>query len=137
MTFTSNPRKAASRFATVSAWRRQPDARWRLTADRLEQYRQSQAEILLVAADLVRPGGRLIYATCSLLPVENQAQASAFLAARPDYRAVPLAALWRELLPTPYPGGDAPALLLTPARHGTDGFYLAVFERGPEAGEDS
>ncbi|MEM7222478.1 MAG: RsmB/NOP family class I SAM-dependent RNA methyltransferase [Pseudomonadota bacterium] len=111
------------------AWRRQPDARWRLTAARLEQYTQSQAEILRIAAGLLRPGGRLIYATCSLLPPENRDQATTFLTERPDYRALPLGDLWREQLETPYPGDECPALLLTPLRHGTDGFYLAVFQR--------
>ena len=111
------------------AWRRQPDARWRLTAARLEQYRQSQGEILAVAADLVRPGGRLVYATCSLLPDENQAQVARLLSDRPDFHDVPVAEIWRGLLEAPYPGGAARALLLTPARHGTDGFFLAVLER--------
>ena len=112
------------------AWRRQPDARWRLTPARLAQYQESQAEILRAAADLVRPGGRLIYATCSLLPAENQARTAAFLTDRPDFRPLPAGAIWRDILPTPYPGDDdGPALLLTPARHGTDGFFVAIFER--------
>ena len=112
------------------AWRRQPDARWRLTAVRLTHYLQSQAEVLRVGADLVRPGGRLIYATCSLLACENQAQTAAFLANRPDFRAVPVAEVWAEALGTAYPGGPDPSFLLTPARHGTDGFFLTILERG-------
>ncbi len=111
-------------------WRRSVDARWRLTQAALQGLQRSQARLLDEAADLVRPGGRLIYATCSFLPAENGEQLDAFLARRPDFAAVSLVPLWAETI-----GGDAPfdpaarSFLLTPARHGTDGFYLAVLQR--------
>ena len=74
---------------------------------------------------LVRSGGRLVYATCSLLSEENEAQVTAFLARRPGFALVPLTRAW--------PGGAPPNpgdyLSLTPARHGTDGFFAAVLER--------
>jgi 16S rRNA (cytosine967-C5)-methyltransferase len=117
----------------TGAWRRHPDARWRLTPDDLESYRILQREVLLKAAALVKPGGRLVYVTCSLLPEENRAQADAFLAHRflgggPGFAALPAEEVWQQVLSVPYPGG-APYLTLTPARHGTDGFFVAIFER--------
>ena len=110
------------------AWRRHPDARWRLTPEGLEGYKATQREVLQRAARLVKPGGRLVYVTCSLLPEENADQAAAFLADTPDFAALPVGAVWRAVLEAPYPGGD-PYLTLTPARHGTDGFFIAIFER--------
>ncbi len=118
------------------AWRRQPDARWRLSPEKLESYRQTQAQILAQAAPVVAGGGRLIYATCSLLPSENEAQVAAFLDARPDFAILPMDMIWAETIvplggpaapePAPFSG---PFLQLTPARHGCDGFFAAAFER--------
>jgi 16S rRNA (cytosine967-C5)-methyltransferase len=110
------------------AWRRNPDARWRLTPEALAGFVRDQGEILALAAPLVAPGGRLVYATCSLLPEENARQRARFREQHPDFAPVVLAAVWEAVV-----GGSCPAadgeLLLTPARHGTDGFYLAVFAR--------
>ena len=117
------------------AWRRHPDARWRLTPQDLERYQAAQREVLRRAAALVKPGGRLVYITCSLLAEENADQASGFLADAPDFTAVPLGAVWRSVLPSRYPGGGGPFLTLTPLRHGTDGFFVAVFERSPVLGQ--
>jgi 16S rRNA (cytosine967-C5)-methyltransferase len=110
------------------AWRRHPGARWRLTPADLERYKGLQREVLKQGAALVKPGGRLIYITCSLLPEENQDQAEAFLAGAPDFTALPVAQAWRERMTAAYPGGD-PYLTLTPARQGTDGFFVAIFQR--------
>ncbi|MGF1629497.1 MAG: RsmB/NOP family class I SAM-dependent RNA methyltransferase [Kiloniellaceae bacterium] len=110
------------------AWRRHPDARWRLTPPLLEGYKSAQHEVLRRAARLVKRGGRLIYVTCSLLPEENEDQAKAFLADVPAFAARPVREVWQSVLEAPYPGGD-PYLTLTPARHGTDGFFIAIFER--------
>jgi 16S rRNA (cytosine967-C5)-methyltransferase len=110
------------------AWRRHPDARWQLNEAALARYIQAQAESLALAAPLVAPGGRLIYATCALLPEENGRQVEQFREPRPDFAPVPVAEVWRATL-----GGDCPSagseLLLTPARHGCDGFFVAVLER--------
>ncbi|MFP3786750.1 SAM-dependent methyltransferase, partial [Burkholderia sp. SIMBA_024] len=80
------------------------------------------------AARLVKPGGRLIYATCSLLPEENRERVWEFQATHADFRPVPIEQVWAEGV-----GGDCPTtgddLTLTPARHDTDGFYIAVLER--------
>ena len=91
-------------------WRRQPDARLRLRPEHLTALMETQRQILDRAAPLVRPGGRLVYATCSVLPSEDERQVEAFLVRRPDYRQID-------------------ALRLSPLRDGTDGFFAAVLER--------
>jgi len=118
----------------TGTWRRNPDARTRLTEQDLEELVVRQAAILDQAAPLVRNGGKLIYATCSLLTEENEAQVSGFLARHPDFAQVPLARAWPLDTPPPRMGGTTDpatdlALALTPARHGTDGFFAAVLER--------
>ena len=88
-------------------------------------------EALDAAAGLVRPGGRLVYATCSLLPEEDEDQIRAFLGRHPAFVLLPLAAAWAEAgLPAP-PPGEGEFLLTSPARHGTDGFFAAILRRGP------
>jgi len=94
-------------------WRRQPDLRWRLTPRALRGYAADQDVLLARAAPLVRPGGRLVYVTCSLLPLENAQRIAAFRAAVPGFR-----------LEATGMGG-----LLTPACHGTDGFGITVLKR--------
>jgi 16S rRNA (cytosine967-C5)-methyltransferase len=111
----------------TGTWRRNPDARLRLTETDLAELVVKQAAILDDAQTLVRKGGRLIYATCSLLLEENQQQITAFLARHPDFAVIPLARAWPLQTPVPCPGDY---LSLTPARHGTDGFFAAVLERG-------
>ena len=114
----------------IGTWRRNPDAKWRLAPERLAELTRLQGRILDSAARLVKPGGRLIYATCSLLTEENAAQVEAFLAAHPEFTPIPVAELWAALLPeTPAPAEAGATLTLTPASHGTDGFFLAVLER--------
>lgn len=112
----------------VGAWRRHPDARWRLTEEALSGHLDAQDQVLAQAAGLVRPGGRLVYATCSLLDCENRERVEAFRRAHTDFAPLPVEQVWSEAL-----GGTCPAdgesLLLTPARHGTDGFFIAVLER--------
>lgn len=116
----------------TGAWRRSPDARWRLDPGTLEGYRAAQAEVLARAATLVRPGGRIVYVTCSLLPSENERQVEAFLAAHRDFKLVPWKAQWPEdLVPPPAMAGDW--FRLSPASTGTDGFFVAILRR--EAGE--
>lgn len=109
------------------AWRRNPDARWRLTEASFESLQALQAEILQAAAGLVRPGGRLIYATCSLFQAENAAPVEAFLEARSDFVLLPYGAVWESVMGGPPPDDEA-TLTLTPAGRGTDGFYVAILE---------
>ncbi|WP_428485356.1 RsmB/NOP family class I SAM-dependent RNA methyltransferase [Rhodopila sp.] len=110
----------------TGTWRRNPDARLRLVERDLSELVSKQAGILDTAQSLVRKGGRLVYATCSLLEEENEAQVSGFLSRHPDFVVVPLWRAWSLVNPAPS-GGDF--LFLTPARHGTDGFFAAVLER--------
>ncbi|HEX3573870.1 MAG TPA: RsmB/NOP family class I SAM-dependent RNA methyltransferase [Rhodopila sp.] len=110
----------------TGTWRRNPDARLRLKDTDLAELLPKQAGILDTAQSLVRLGGRLVYATCSLLDEENEAQVSGFLLRHPAFRVVPLARAWPLDQPPPNSGDF---LSLTPARHGTDGFFTAVLER--------
>ncbi|GAB2178303.1 RsmB/NOP family class I SAM-dependent RNA methyltransferase [Dongia sp. agr-C8] len=117
----------------AGTWRRNPDAKWRLKPSDLEELVDLQKRILDSAARLVKPGGRLVYATCSLFQEENADQVEAFLEANPDFTLVPAPKVWAEAtkhlgLDTPYPG-DGDMLVLTPGQHGTDGFFVAVMER--------
>lgn len=104
----------------TGTWRRNPEARWRLDPAQVERYAAMQARLLDIAAGLVRPGGRLIYVTCSLLDAEGKDRIAAFLAARPKWRAVPLD------FPLGRPHGDGTRL--TPYHDGTDGFFIARLE---------
>ena len=104
----------------TGTWRRNPEARWRLTPDRLGRLTSLQSRLLELAATLVRPGGRLIYAVCSLLDAEGADQVAAFQAAHPD---------WRRSRPFAAPGTDRGAgVLLSPAADATDGFFVASLE---------
>jgi len=105
--------------------RRNPDIKWRPID--LDTITRTQAAILDAAARLVKPGGRLVYATCSILREENEAIVEAFLAAHPEFHALPAADVLNNA------GIDVPGvehyLRLYPHRHGTDGFFGAVLER--------
>ncbi len=104
----------------TGTWRRNPDARTNLAERDLAELVVRQADILETAARLVKPGGRLVFATCSVLAEENEDQVTAFLAKHSDYTIVPA----RDL---DLPGDET--LSLTPARHGTDGFFAAILEK--------
>ncbi len=112
-------------------WRRSPELRWRLSEDNLKSLISIQSTLLREGAELVKPGGRLVYITCSLLVEENEDRIAAFLAKNPDFRVLPYTVAWPEkagVLPeTAAIHGDC--LLLTPGTHGTDGFFVAVLER--------
>ncbi|MSP04185.1 MAG: RsmB/NOP family class I SAM-dependent RNA methyltransferase [Acetobacteraceae bacterium] len=105
----------------TGTWRRNPDARMRLDARDLAALLPKQAAILDSASQLVRPGGKLVYATCSLLAQENEDQVRAFLTRHPEFRS--------RNLPESWPTGPGSVMALTPARHDTDGFFAAVLER--------
>ncbi|MFZ2468279.1 MAG: MFS transporter, partial [Parvibaculum sedimenti] len=88
----------------------------------------TQAEVLARGARLVRPGGRLVYVTCSLLPSENEDRIAGFLGQCEDFVQMPWQSRWPDDLPVP----QAPpglALRLSPARCGTDGFFVAIMQR--------
>ncbi|MGZ5916039.1 MAG: RsmB/NOP family class I SAM-dependent RNA methyltransferase [Methyloceanibacter sp.] len=114
-------------------WRRRPDAKWRLAPLMLEARLAEQRAVLDQGAKFVKPGGRLAYITCSVLLRENRDQVDAFLARYPEFKLVPWRAVWEAALPSPpLPSADGSeeTLLMTPLRHGTDGFYVALLERG-------
>ena len=116
----------------TGAWRRNPDAKWRLTPDALAKHMAAQDALLRQGADLVAPGGRLVYITCSLLACENSQRIAAFLAQDARFAPLPAAALWAEGVGTPLPefiAPDAPHIILTPLRSATDGFFICVMER--------
>jgi 16S rRNA (cytosine967-C5)-methyltransferase len=115
----------------TGTWRRNPDSRWRLLGPGLEELLKLQHSILDSASRLVKPGGRLIYATCSMLPEENERQIEAFLAAHPDFTVKPVDDIWEQAVGTASPG-TGPHMRLSPARHGTDGFFAGVMERGSD-----
>jgi 16S rRNA (cytosine967-C5)-methyltransferase len=114
-------------------WRRRPDAKWRLSPQMLEARQAEQLQVLDDGAPLVKPGGRLAYVTCSVLPSENRDQVDAFLARQPGFKLVSWAELWEAALPgvppIPSADGSSETLQMTPRRHGTDGFFVAVLER--------
>ena len=112
----------------IGALRRNPEARWRLREDEIAGFAARQLAIVAAAKRLVAPGGRLVYATCSLLAEENAHVVSAILAAHPELAPVALAdvlgAERAEAL-----GDGTGAFVVTPLRHGTDGFFARVFQR--------
>jgi len=112
--------------------RRNPDLKWRQTAEAVDRLVLQQGSILAAASSLLKVGGRLVYATCSLLPEENEQVVNAFLAAHPDFVAIDAKEeLARQGVVLPViegQSGDA-YLRLLPHRHSTDGFFAAALER--------
>jgi 16S rRNA (cytosine967-C5)-methyltransferase len=107
--------------------RRNPDLKWRQPESAVAELAAKQREILAGAATLVRPGGRLVYATCSVLPDENEAVVADFLASQPGFALGNAAA---ELARAGIALDTGPELRLFPHLHGCDGFYAAILERG-------
>lgn len=101
----------------TGTWRRNPDMRWRVYGPALEELVEIQQDILERACKAVKPGGKLVYATCSLLPDENEHQVEKFLAAHPEFDVHPLDKSLKI---------GSPYMRLTPHRHNTDGFFAAV-----------
>lgn len=111
----------------TGALRRNPEARFRLRAEDVTELTRTQQQILRNAIELARPGGFVVYATCSVLAAENQrVVADAVRAAAGRVRHVPLAEAWPAHAAAV---GDGQDLIVTPDRHGTDGFYAAVLQR--------
>jgi 16S rRNA (cytosine967-C5)-methyltransferase len=119
----------------TGTWRRNPDAKWRIRPGALEVRLKDQIAVLDRAAGLVKPGGRIAYITCSVLPAENGAQVRAFLARHPEFSVVPpqqtIAALGDKAADFAAASLlSAEGLLMTPRRTGTDGFFVSVLHRG-------
>jgi 16S rRNA (cytosine967-C5)-methyltransferase len=116
------------------AWRRNPDAKWRVRPGALATRVKEQAATLARAVDLVKPGGRITYVTCSVLQEENGAQLRAFLAAHPDFAIVPPAEVAEALGERAFLFRRAvlmsqEGILMTPRRTDTDGFFVSVLRR--------
>lgn len=118
-------------------WRRNPDGKWHLTADKLNHLSTLQKSILASGARLVKNGGYVVYATCSVLAKENSHVVQEFTSKNPNFKAVPIADVWQQaqqagsILPTSKcpVDSDALGLQLLPHIHKTDGFYVAVLKR--------
>ncbi len=114
-------------------WRRKPDSKWRLKPANIGERQVEQRAVLALGSGLTKPGGCLVYVTCSVLPEENTDQVAAFRSDHPDFSVEPYAQSWKEHFGTEPPSsadGRDDTLLLTPACHGTDGFFIARLRRG-------
>lgn len=116
----------------TGTWRRRPDTKWRLTPRNLQERTSQQAAALTEAAPYVRPGGDLVYVTCSLLPEENEQQVRMFCSDNPDFEIVSAEASWSALFGSsgarPYFSEDG-CVTLSPARTATDGFFFCRLRR--------
>ncbi|MEO9468937.1 RsmB/NOP family class I SAM-dependent RNA methyltransferase [Parasphingorhabdus sp.] len=105
----------------TGTWRRNPELRWRMTPERLSRTTELQARLLEIASDIVKPGGRLVYAVCSLLDEEGGDQTDRFLEKQPNWRIIevdlPIGRSYRK------------GILLSPYQDGTDGFYFTCLEK--------
>src|SRR6202140_2431504 len=115
----------------TGTWRRNPDAKWRMRPGALEVRLKDQVEVLDRAAPLVKPGGRIAYITCSVLPAENGEQIRNFVTRHPEFAVVPpsqvATALWDKAEQfTAATLQSAEGLLMTPLRTGTDGFFVSI-----------
>ncbi len=118
----------------TGTWRRNPDAKWRMRPGALEIRLKEQVEVLDRAVPLVKPGGRIAYITCSVLPPENGAQVKAFLTRHPEFAVLPPAqtvtALWDKADAFAEAALASPeGWLMTPRRTGTDGFFVSVLKK--------
>lgn len=115
-------------------WRRRPDSKWRLKPEAISERQEEQRTVLDLAAKLVKPEGRLVYVTCSVLNAENNAQVEAFQERHPEFQLSPISEHWEKNIggtPPVSADGATDTLLLTPASHNTDGFFIAVLKRQP------
>lgn len=116
----------------TGTWRRRPDTKWRLTEKNIEERLAQQDDALTQAATFVRPGGHLVYVTCSVLPQENEHQVSGFAERNPDFAIMPAMETWDRLFGKsghrPH-SRDGRTLTLTPASTDTDGFFFCLLQR--------
>ncbi len=116
----------------TGTWRRRPDTKWRLTEKNLEERISQQQEALANASAFVRPGGFLLYVTCSILPQENEEQVHGFCQANPDFEILSAADTWKSLFGSGKPqprSRDGKTVTLTPASTDTDGFFFCAMGR--------
>src|SRR6266849_7195694 len=118
----------------TGTWRRNPDAKWRMRPGALEVRLKDQVTVLDRAAALTKPGGRIAYITCSVLPQENGEQIRSFVARHPEFAVVPPSQTTTELWDRAEDFAAATlqaaeGLLMTPRRTGTDGFFVSVLKK--------
>ena len=113
----------------TGAFRRRPEARWQLAASDLPSLQRTQDALLERAALLLRPGARIVYATCSLLAQENEARVAALLARHPELERVRLVEVLGASVASPIADGTGSSLSLRPDRHGCDGFFAAILRK--------
>lgn len=113
----------------TGTWRRSPDAKFRLNQNMLTKLTAIQAGILRTAYEKTKPGGRIIYITCSVLAEENENITEAFVQDYPDMQFVNLRTLWEQKTAAPYPYHSDRCLRMSPYMTGTDGFFIAVMEK--------
>jgi 16S rRNA (cytosine967-C5)-methyltransferase len=110
----------------TGTWRRQPELRWRTTPDGLKSLTGLQDDLLEQGAVLVAVGGRLVYATCSVLPSENEDRIERFLSRHAEFAVLSASTVWSEAAPPP---GLDRFFKATPLRTGTDGFFTSILQR--------
>ncbi|NVJ64779.1 MAG: RsmB/NOP family class I SAM-dependent RNA methyltransferase [Flavobacteriaceae bacterium] len=116
----------------TGVWRRRPDSKWRLTEKALADRIEEQKTVLASAATYVKPGGRLVYVTCSVLPEENEDQIAAFLETNAAFSSVSAVEKWKSVFPeaaAPTYANERGDIMLSPASTNTDGFFVALMER--------
>jgi 16S rRNA (cytosine967-C5)-methyltransferase len=116
----------------TGTWRRRPDTKWRLTEKNLEERLLQQQEALANASTFVRPGGFLLYVTCSILPQENEDQVYGFCEQNPEFEILSASDVWQDLFGTDKPqpwSSDMKTVTLTPASTDTDGFFFCAMGR--------
>ena len=119
----------------TGTWRRRPETKWKLSEEQLAKRVEEQQLALAQARQFVRPGGFLVYITCSVLAAENEEQIYHFIANNPDFELVSAGEVWQDMYgfdaPKPW-SSDMMSVTLTPASTQTDGFFFCVMECRPD-----
>ena len=110
-------------------WRRSPDAKYRLTPEKLQTIKNAQAEILNIAAAHLSKEGKIVYMTCSVLPEENEDRIEDFLEKHREFETVDMEKLWLSKFDTNYPGKDKRYLHCSPLATNTDGFFVCILQK--------
>lgn len=113
----------------TGTWRRSPDAKFRLTPEKLSELTKIQSQLLEFALENTKVGGRIVYITCSILPDEDENIVSVFAQRHKNVRYVDLKQLWQQKIDAPYPAKNTEFLHFSPLLTNTDGFFLAIFEK--------
>ncbi len=113
----------------TGTWRRSPDAKFRLTPEKLNELTKIQSQLLEFALENTKVGGCIVYITCSILPDEDENIVSAFAQRHKNVRYVDLKQLWQQKIDAPYPAKNTEFLHFSPLLTNTDGFFLAIFEK--------